>query len=636
MFKNISVKQKLFVLLAGTIFGLAGLGVLNYIVVAKMDQYAQIERQIEKLKSDMLTLRRNEKDFILRSNLKYKDKFAKNFVTTISGAKNLKNNLDSQGLDSTKVQNFLNIVQKYQKEFYSYIDKRVKIGLDEKSGLYGSLRDSVHNAQNASKVDKNYELLAAVYDLRKQEKDFMLRRDLKYVDNYLVKMDLLLENYLMVDSNVRKNLQNYKKDFLALVEAQKALGLSASDGIQGQLRTTIHQTEGLVDKLYTETSVQIKEQKQNAIIVSIVFVLLAIVMTFVFVFYIVNSIGTAIKKFQNGLNMFFGYLNKETQDIELLDAKSKDEFGEMARDVNESIQKIKQNIEKDNEFIEDVSRFVGELKSGNMLAKIEKDSETPSLVALKKLLVDLQYYLEHTISRNIPMLLDILNSYQKEDFTKRFPDAYAQVAMSVNAMGNEICKMLAGSKTSSERLKTEILKLDQAMTDLSDSTMQQATSIEQTAAAMEQINASIGSTSQRATEVAQQSNDIKSIVAIIADIADQTNLLALNAAIEAARAGEHGRGFAVVADEVRKLAERTQKSLSEINAGINVLVQSINDIGSAIDEQATGISQISDAINVIDTSTQDNANVSQNISKIIKDVDTMGSEILRELEKKRF
>lgn len=99
--------------------------------------------------------------------------------------------------------------------------------------------------------------------------------------------------------------------------------------------------------------------------------------------------------------------------------------------------------------------------------------------------------------------------------------------------------------------------------------------------------------SHKLEQLSHDAAQVKDVLSIISDIADQTNLLALNAAIEAARAGEHGRGFAVVADEVRKLAERTQKSLAEINSTISVIVQSINDASEHMSMNANTIESLS-------------------------------------------
>ncbi|WP_041958765.1 methyl-accepting chemotaxis protein [Sulfurospirillum arsenophilum] len=168
---------------------------------------------------------------------------------------------------------------------------------------------------------------------------------------------------------------------------------------------------------------------------------------------------------------------------------------------------------------------------------------------------------------------------------KRVEDS-TTIIHQTSTMSNAIKQEISTSVTKAKESKEEIIKANQELRSARGFVQQLGERVQNSAHTEMEL-------AQRIQQLSSDADQVKNVLTVISDIADQTNLLALNAAIEAARAGEHGRGFAVVADEVRTLAERTQKSLVEIHATINVIVQAITDSSEQMNKNSKEVQELS-------------------------------------------
>ena len=408
-----------------------------------------------------------------------------------------------------------------------------------------------------------------------------------------------------------------------------------------------------------------------------------------------DKIVTSINNLQVGLLHFFKYLNKEVVAVELLDDSASDEVGNMSKVINQNINNLKIQIDQDNKLIEEAKIVINRVKHGWYSQHIEQSTSNQSLNEFKNDVNDMiRATKKHFTDMNLVLEqyahLDYRNTLQIDGIEKG--GVFELLLTDINKLRDAITKMLVENKSSGLTLQNSSNQLLENVNHLNTNSNQAAAALEETAAALEELTSNISSTTNNVVQMANHAEEVtKSVqtgqslanqttqamdeintevtsineaISIIDQIAFQTNILSLNAAVEAATAGEAGKGFAVVAQEVRNLASRSAEAASEIkslvesaatkanegkkisdnmiegynhlNDSISKTIELISSVESASKEQKAGIVQINDAVNSLDKQTQQNANIASQTNEIAIQTDNIAKQAVQHADEKEF
>ncbi len=447
--------------------------------------------------------------------------------------------------------------------------------------------------------------------------------------------------------------------------------------------------EAKIVEMEEETQQQIMDVIiRNCIIIFVIMIVLAFVMAAISN----RVIFRPLEAFTEGLLNFFKYINKEKKDVDHLDDSADDEIGKMAKIINQNVVKTKSLIEQDNALIEDVTRVVSNIKEGYLDSRVEKTTQTEALQILQTQINEMLDNLERNIGRDTNVILEVLEKYGELDFRDNITDAQGKVEVAINALAKIINDMLAENKQNGLTLDSSSDILLENVEKLNDNSTTTAAALEQTAAALEEITSTIINNTDRIStmasnseelsksinvgqelatgtvksmdEINEQTQQIAEAITVIDQIAFQTNILSLNAAVEAATAGEAGKGFAVVAQEVRNLANRSAdaakdikeivekatekantgkdgadkmiKGYEKLNESVMKTTELIGGITEASKEQRTGIEQINDAVTQLDQQTQQNVVISNTTQSIATQTDELAKLIVKQADEKQF